>query len=45
MFDEDLRTMEFEKVKKCSMRVNGATPIEIGAKFLAIKNGEPELWR
>ena len=45
IFDEDLNTMIFPKVKEMSFKLNSESPFEIAAKVLASRNGHPEIWR
>jgi hypothetical protein len=39
LFEEDLQTLEFPKVKEFLFRCNRQTPLEVAAKALARKNG------
>ena len=45
IFDEDLSTLIFPKVKEMSFRVSSDTPFEVAAKALAFKNGHKDLWK
>ena len=45
IFDEDLKTMIFPKVKVMIFRVSSDTPFEVAAKALAVKNGHRDLWK
>lgn len=45
IFDEDLNTLNFPRVKELSFKVNSDMPFEVAAKALASRNGHPELWR
>jgi hypothetical protein len=38
LFDEDLTTLMFPKVKEFLFRVNRQSPLEVAAKALAAKN-------
>ena len=44
IFDEDLRTLLFPKVKEFTFRAASDAPLEIAAKALALKNDHPHLW-
>ena len=44
LFEEDLQTLIFPKVKEFLFRVNRSCPLEVAAKALAKKNGH-ENWR
>ncbi len=45
LFDEDLKTMMFPRVKEFLFRACSDSPLEIAAKALAQKNEHPGLWR
>ena len=45
MFDEDIKTLIFPKIKSYLFRVSSESLLEIGAKILAIKNDEHHNWR
>ena len=45
IFDEDLKKLQFPKIKSLVFRVNRLMPLELAAKLLASKNGQKELWR
>jgi len=45
VFEEDLSTMQFPKVKEFLCRVNKSSPLEVCAKALAKKNEHANLWR
>ena len=45
IFDEDLKSMQFPKVKQFEFRISSDAPLEIAAKALANKNEHPDLWR
>ena len=45
IFDEDLRSMQFPRVKQFEFRISSDAPLEIAAKALSTKNEHPQLWR
>ena len=45
LFEENLNTMVFPKVKELLFRVARTSPIELAAKALARKNQHPQKWR
>lgn len=44
LFEEDLHTMIFPKVKELLFRVSRSSSLELAAKALARKNGHREKW-
>lgn len=44
LFEEDLSTLVFPKVKEFLFRVNRQSPLEVAAKALARKNEHGALW-
>lgn len=45
LFEENLYTMIFPKVKELLFRVSRASPLELAAKALARKNEHSQKWR
>ena len=44
IFDEDIKTMVYPKIKQYLFRTSADSPLEVGAKALAYRNGHPEKW-
>ena len=45
LFEEDLQTLIFPKVKEFLFRVNRQSPLEVAAKALARKNEHQQDWK
>ena len=45
LFEENLNTMVFPKVKELLFRVSRTSPVELAAKALARKNKHTQKWR
>ena len=45
LFDEDLRTMQFPRVKEFTFRASSDMNLEVAAKALAVRNDHPQLWK
>jgi hypothetical protein len=44
LFDEDLRSLNFPKIKEYLFRANKGSTLELAAKALSLKNQHPEKW-
>lgn len=45
MFEENLASLIFPKVKEFLFRLSRSAPLEVAAKALSFKNGHPLKWR
>jgi hypothetical protein len=45
IFDENLVSMVFPRVKQFTFRASSDSPLEVAAKALAYRNDHPNLWK